>query len=136
MITSIKWILLLGLLSVVVVGTSLRGAEPQTAVSPDEDNAEGRPATIVAVDKTKRTLTLRNKNANYLFFLNPHVIDTRTRQQIALDQLAAGQRISFVAHPRADGQLEIVSLIILHNQGGSAAAGGSRGGPVIVSPFR
>ena len=136
MITFMKTILLASLLFVVAIGTSLRGAETQVSTLPNENDPDGPMARIVAVDTNKRTLTLQAKGANHLFFLNPHVINTRTHQQIALNQLANGEFISFVARPRTDGQLEIVSLMILHNESGSPSGGGSHGGPDEVSPFR
>jgi len=131
-----KKILFLGLLFIIVAGASLRGADTQAPSPPNEGNPDGSTAKIIEVDTTKRTLTLRAKGANHLFFLNPHVINTRTHQQIALNQLANGEFISFVARPRTDGQLEIVSLMILHNESGSPSGGGSHGGPDEVSPFR
>jgi hypothetical protein len=128
-------ILLLGLISAVAVGTSLRGAETQTPSPTNENNSDGSTAKIIEVDATKRTLTLQAKGANHLFFLDPHVMNTRTHQQITLDQLANGEFISFVTRPRTDGQLEIVSLMILHNESGRPSGGGIHGGPVDVSPF-
>ena len=131
-----KKILLPGLLYAVAAGALLRGAETQAPSVPNEGNPDGRTAKIIEVDTTKRTLTLRAKGANHLFFLNPHVINTRTHQQIALDQLATGQLISFVTRPRPNGQLEIVSLIIMHDESGNPSGGSKAGGPVEVSPFR
>lgn len=136
MTTSLKIILVPGLLFVVAVGTSLRGAESQVSSSPGEVNSEGRTARIVAVDTPKRTLTLRSRDTNYLFLLSPHLVDTRTRQPMALDELAVGQSIHFISRPQADGRLEIVSLIILHHEGSGAPGGGSHGGPLVVSPFQ
>jgi hypothetical protein len=135
MILSMKTILWPGLLFVVAVGTSLRGAETQTPAPSNEGHSDGAKAKIIEVDPTTRTLTLQAKGANHLFFLNPHVIDTRSHQQITLDQLARGEFISFVSRPRSNGELEIVSLMILHNESGGASGGGTHGGPVEVSPF-
>ena len=135
MIPSIKKILLPGLLYAVAAGASLRGAETQASSIPNEGNPDGSTAKIVEVDTTKKTLTLQAKGANHLFFLSPHVINTRTHQQITLNQLANGEFISFVTRPRSNGELEIVSLMILHNESGKASGGGSHGGPVNVSPF-
>ena len=132
MITSMKKILLPSLLYAVAAGALLRGAEAQAPSVPNEGNT----AKIIEVDTTKRTLTLQAKGANHLFFLNPHVINTRTHQQITLDQLANGEFISFVTRPRSNGQLEIVSLMILHNDSGKPSGGGIHGGPVDVSPFK
>ena len=131
-----KTIIVPGLLSVVALGTSLRGTEPQAPSPQNEGNHDGSTARIVEVDATKRMLTLQAKGANHLFFLNPHVIDTQTHRQITLDQLANGEFISFVTRPRSNGQLEIVSLMILHNEGGRPSGGGIHGGPVDVSPFK
>jgi hypothetical protein len=135
MITSIKKILMPGLLYAVAAGASVRGAETQTASVPNEDNPNGSTAKIIEVDTTKRTLTLQAKGANHAFFLNPNVINTRTHQQIALNQLASGEFISFVTRPRTDGRLEIVSLMVLHHESGRPSGGGIHGGPVDVSPF-
>jgi hypothetical protein len=135
MISSMKKILLPSLFYAVAVGASLRGADTQTPSVPNEGNSDSSTAKIIEVDTTKRTLTLQAKGANHLFFLNPHVIDTRTHQQITLDQLASGEFISFVTRPRTDGQLEIESLMILHHESGRPSGGGIHGGPVNVSPF-
>jgi len=134
MIPSIKRILLLSFLY--AVGTSLRGAETQAPSIPNEGNPGGSTARIIEVDITKRMLTLQAKGANHLFFLDPHLMNTRTHQQIALNQLANGQFISFVTRPQSNGQLEIVSLMVLHNEAGNPSGGGSHGGPMDVSPFR
>jgi len=131
-----KTIIVPGLLSVVALGTSLRGTEPQAPSPQNEGNHDGSTARIVEVDATKRMLTLQAKGANHLFFLDPHLMNTRTHQQIALNQLASGQLISFVTRPQPDGELEIVSLMILHNESGSPTGGGSHGGAIDVSPFR
>jgi hypothetical protein len=131
-----KKILLPGLLYVVIAGASLRGAETQVPSVANEGNPDGSAAKIIEVDAVKRTLTLQAKGANHLFFLSPRVIDTRSHQQISMNQLASGEFISFITRPRTDGQLEIVSLMILHNESGSPSGGGSHGGPDEVSPFR
>ena len=136
MISSMKKILLPSLLYAVAAGASLRGAEIQTPSIPNEGNPDGSTAKIVEVDTARRTLTLQAKGANHLFFLNPNVVNTRTHQQITLDQLANGEFISFVTRPRSNGELEIVSLMILHNESGRPSGGGIHGGPVDVSPFR
>src|SRR5277367_5572209 len=135
MLTFMKKILLPSLLYAIATGALLHGADIQAPSSTKEDNPGGSTAKIIEVDTTKRTLTLQVKGANHLFFLNPHVINTRTHQQIALNQLASGEFISFITRPRTDGQLEIVSLMILHNESGSPSGGGSHGGPDEVSPF-
>jgi len=131
-----KKILLPSLLYIVTAGASLHAADTQAPSVPNEGNPDGGTAKIIEVDTTKRTLTLQAKGANHLFFLNPRVIDTRTHQQISMNQLASGEFISFISRPRTDGQLEIVSLMILHNESGSPSGGGSHGGPDEVSPFR
>jgi hypothetical protein len=131
-----KKILLPSLLYAVAAGVSLLGADTQTTSVPNEGNTDGSTAKIIEVDTTKRTLTLQAKGANHRFFLDPHVINTRTHQQITLDQLANGEFISFVTRPLPNGQLEIVSLMILHNESGRPSGGGIHGGPVDVSPFK
>jgi len=124
-------------LAAFIYALAWHGSEVQGASPPENSNPpDKRVATIVMVDPAKRTLTLRAKGANYLFFLNSHVMNTRTHEAVALDELAAGQLISFISRPRADGQLEIVSLMVLPNGPGSGPVGGSRGGPLEVSPFR
>jgi len=130
-----KKILLSTLLYTVTIGVLLRGVETQAPSSPNEGSPDGSTAKIIEVDATKRTLTLQAKGANHLFFLNPHVSDTRTHQQITLDRLASGEFISFITRPRPNGELEIVSLMILHSENGRPSGGGSHGGPVDVSPF-
>jgi hypothetical protein len=131
-----KKILLPGLLYVVAAGALLPAADTQAPSVPNEGNPDGSAAKIIEVDTVKRTLTLQAKGANHLFFLSPRVVDTRTRQQISMNQLASGEFISFITRPKTDGQLEIVSLMILHNESGSPSGGGSHGGPDEVSPFR
>ena len=131
-----KKLISLSLLSAVAAGISLRGADAQVPSAPNKGNPDGSTAKIISVDTTKRMLTLQAKGASHLFFLDPHLMNTRTHQQIALNQLANGQLISFVSRPRSNGELEIVSLMILHHESGSPSGGGSHGGPIEVSPFR
>jgi hypothetical protein len=136
MTASMKKILLPGLLYALAAGVLLRGAGTQFPSVSNEGNRDGSPAKIIEIDTTRRTLTLQAKGANYLFFLSPRIINTRTRQQITLDQLAKGELISFISRPRANGQLEIVSMMILYNKSGGPSGGGVHGGPVDVSPFQ
>ena len=106
--------------------------------SPLQDNnpPDKRVAIIVIVDSAKRMLTLKAKGTEYVFYVDSHLIDTRTHQSVAFEKLSAGQLISFISRPRFDGELEIVSLVVLPNGPASGPGGGSRGGSLEVSPFR
>jgi hypothetical protein len=103
-----------------------------------EDGDEGgRNAKIIEVNLPAGRVSLQVKNNSYPFLLSPHLIDTRTHQQIAWNQLVAGQFISFLSRPRPNGELEIVSLIIRHAEEQNVSAGGKPGGgPDEVSPFQ
>jgi hypothetical protein len=128
---------LIGLAYAVALGAALRGADASVGLPRDDNAAPDRHvATIVMLDAAQRKLTLRAKGANYAFFLDTHVTNTVTHRPVALDELAPGQLIRFVSRPRSDGQLEIVALAILPNGAGSGSGGGSRGGPLEVSPFK
>jgi hypothetical protein len=136
MIAFIRHLAFLGLASIFFTGPLLHSTEPQAPPTPDETKPGKHTAKIVSIDTTKRTLTLQSKGANHLFFVDPKVTNTRTRQQINLDQLANGEFISFVTRPESNGQLEVVSLMILHNESGNPSGGGIHGGRADVSPFK
>jgi hypothetical protein len=116
----VKNTLLVCLLSVFGAGTLLRAQDAPPA---------GRSATIVAVNKRTRTLTLRINGIIYRLTLSKHLVITKGRAKVPLQSLAAGEQISMVTGPTSDGGVEIVDVTILPVQPPAEAEQ-----PPVVSP--
>jgi hypothetical protein len=103
----VKSTLLACLLSVCGAVTLLRAQDAPPA---------GRTATIVAVNKRTRTLTLRINGLIYRLTLSQHLVITQGLGTVPLQSLAAGQQISMVTGPTSTGGVEVVAVTILVTQ--------------------
>lgn len=126
-------------------GQILATGAPAVPLPVTEKGFENRVALIIAVNPAERMVTVRIRGQDYRFLLNSRLLDTRTRRQLSIGQLFVGQLITFLSIPRSDGQLEIVSLLLMHGTsnvtgtvdgliGVDSGAGVVVAGPVTGSP--
>jgi hypothetical protein len=144
--TFIDTVRLLALCCLGVCESSRCDADPQVIASHNGSDLGSSAARIISIDTSQRTIVIDSQGTTYPFSLDSHLMNTRTQAPIDIGQLAPGQLISFRSLPQADGQLKIVSLIIISGKGGSGNGGGGRpddaGGPgepgtrTVVSPFQ